>query len=326
MRGAIALLILASRLAGSQQDHKSSCAQSLDGAWWTGPMLANSAATLPSGHFLLEPYLYDVRSASRFDANGSRQPVPRTNSYGSLTYAIYGLTDRVSLGLIPTAGFNTASDGPSASGVGIGDFTTHAQFRLTQFQACRHMPAVSIALQETFPTGKYDRLGTRPSDGLGAGAYTTTVGFYSQMYFWLPTGRILRMRFNASQALSSIVKVRDASVYGTDAGFRGHAEPGAALFVDAAWEYSLTQRWVAALDAAYRHERNTSIDGQSVNSLGLPSEFHALSGASDAYALAPAIEYNWSSSIGVLFGTRLIATGRNTGATITPAVAINMVR
>jgi len=34
--------------------------QSLDDAWWSGPMLAPSAATLPRGHFLVEPYFYDV--------------------------------------------------------------------------------------------------------------------------------------------------------------------------------------------------------------------------------------------------------------------------
>ncbi len=34
--------------------------QSLEDAWWTGPMLAPSAATLPRGHLLIEPYLYDV--------------------------------------------------------------------------------------------------------------------------------------------------------------------------------------------------------------------------------------------------------------------------
>ena len=31
--------------------------QSRDDAWWTGPMLANSAETLPKGHFLVESYL-----------------------------------------------------------------------------------------------------------------------------------------------------------------------------------------------------------------------------------------------------------------------------
>jgi hypothetical protein len=32
-----------------------SARQSLDDAWWTGPMLAPSAATLLQGHFLIEP-------------------------------------------------------------------------------------------------------------------------------------------------------------------------------------------------------------------------------------------------------------------------------
>ena len=38
--------------------------QSRDDAWWTGPMLAPSAATLPRGHFLVEHYLYDVTASS----------------------------------------------------------------------------------------------------------------------------------------------------------------------------------------------------------------------------------------------------------------------
>src|SRR5271154_5096031 len=45
--------------------------QKLGEAWWTGPMLANNASTLPRGHFLVEPYLYDVIS-------------PHTNGFGSL--------------------------------------------------------------------------------------------------------------------------------------------------------------------------------------------------------------------------------------------------
>ena len=36
--------------------------QALDDAWWTGPVIANSATTLPQGHYLIEPYLYDVIS------------------------------------------------------------------------------------------------------------------------------------------------------------------------------------------------------------------------------------------------------------------------
>jgi len=49
------------------------------------------------------------------------------------------------------------------------------------------------------------------------------------------------------------------------------------------------------------------------------------SGSSWSLGFAPAIEYNWSSRMGVLLGVRIIEIGRNTSATITPAIAINMV-
>src|SRR5260370_13239554 len=222
--------------------------QSLDDAWWTGPMLAPSAATLPRGHFLIEPYLYDAIAA-------------HSNGFGSLTYVNYGLADRVAVGLIPTAGFNKVSNGPSSSGVGMGDLTLQTQYRLTKFHIGGWIPTTSVAVQETLPTGKYDRLSDRPSDGLGSGAYSTTLALYSQTYFWMPNGRILRMRFNVSEGFSNNVKVEDVSVYGTGAGFRGHTKPAGSCFADASWEYSLTRSWVPAFLATYPHTDNTRFNG-----------------------------------------------------------------
>ncbi len=284
--------------------------QQLGEAWWTGPMLANNASTLPRGHFLVEPYLYDEIS-------------PHTNGFGSLTYIEYGLVNRFTIGLIPTFGYNKSSDGLSSSGVGVGDVTVLAQYRLTQFHEHHKVPTISLMLQETFPSGKYDQLGARPSDGLGAGAYTTTLALNSQTYFWMPNGRILRMRLNATQSLSTYANVAGVSVYGTSSGFQGHAKPGASTFVDAAWEYSLTRNWVLALDATYRHTANTRITGQ--DPAQSPPNIQLNSGSSDAVGFAPALEYNWKPTIGVLVGTRIIALGHNTPTTITPAVAINYV-
>lgn len=48
-------------------------------------------------------------------------------------------------------------------------------------------------------------------------------------------------------------------------------------------------------------------------------------GAGDAFGLAPAIEYSWSSRLGVLLGTRIIPAGHNTAATVTPAIAVDYV-
>jgi hypothetical protein len=59
--------------------------QSLDDAWWTGPLLAPNASTLPRGHLLVEPYVYAVITRGFYNAGGSRVNVPHENTYGSLT-------------------------------------------------------------------------------------------------------------------------------------------------------------------------------------------------------------------------------------------------
>ncbi len=292
-------------------------------------MLAPSAGTLPRGHLLIEPYLYDVIQQGQYDRNGVKRGGPESNGFGSLTYINYGLVDKLTIGLIPTFGYNRVSDGPSSSSVQMGDVTVQGQYRLTKFHEGSWIPTMSFAVQEAFPSGKYDRLGKRPSNGLGSGAYATTLAFYSQTYFWLPNRRILRMRLNVSQSISSDVNVKGVSVYGTDAEFQGHAKPGGTSFVNASWEYSLTRSWVLALDATYRYQNSTRVtgsDGLASPGMKDSARIRLETGYNDAIGFAPAIEYSWNSKVGVLLGARVIPIGRNTAATITPAIAINIVR
>ena len=293
----------------------------MNDAWWTGPMLANTPATAPRGHFLAETYLYDVTTQGAYTVSGKRQSVPHANSYGSLTYLIYGLSDKTAFGLLPTAGYNTASGEPSSAGPGIGDLTILLQRRLTTFEACRPLPIVSVAVEQTLPTGQYDRLGTRPTNGLGAGAHTTNPEFLSQMYFWLPNRRIVRARLDLSDAFSHSVAVRDASVYGTSTGFRGTAHPGSSFYLDNSWEYSVTRSWVLATDLTYRNNGNTRVTGFYAQ--GSPVTLD--SGRSVAWGVAPAVEYSWKPRIGVMVGVRLFPAGRKTSDTITPVIAVNIV-
>lgn len=300
--------------------------QSLEDAWWTGPIVTAGAGTLPRGHALIEPYLFDVIRYGRFDRDGDERSAPRVHGYGSLTYMLYGLTDELTVGLIPTFGFNDVSSGSDSSGVQLGDLTLQAQYRLSQFREGQSIPTTSFVIQQTLPTGKYDRLGSRPSDALGLGAYTTTLAIYSQYYLWMPNGRIVRTRFNVSYAVSDDVRVKDVSVYGTGAGFRGVAEPGDVLTVNSSWEYSITRNWVFALDFVYQHDDNTSVRGTTVDPLTDASEeVREDFGSAWRFGIAPAIEYNWSSRIGLIVGARWFGAGRNTSATVTPAIALNMV-
>lgn len=289
--------------------------QKLDDAWWTGPMMANSAATLPRGHALIETYVYDRINAT-------------SHGFGSLTYLLYGVTDGLTLGVKPSFGFNAIKNGRDGSGVGFGDLTFSAQLRLTSFDAEKSIPAIAVSLQHSLPTGKHDRLGDRPGDGLGSGAHTTTLSLYAQHYFWLPNGRIFRARLNVSNAFSGKATLNDVSVYGTGEGFRGRAMPGGSFTVGLSGEYSLTRSWVLALDLIRNHEGATRVAGFDIRDVAhaadpLPIRYR--SNASTTFAIAPGIEYSWKANLGILFAARFIPKGRYNSASITPAVAINYV-
>ena len=291
--------------------------QRLNDAWWTGPIVAAGANTLPRGHTLIEPYFYDVVRSARYNANGTRVAATRVDNYGSLTYLLYGLTDRFTVGMIPTFAFTAPSGGLSSSHVGMGDLSLLAQYRLLGYRPGSRLPIASLVVQETLPTARYDRLGDTPSNGFGGGAYTTMVSLYTQSYLWMPNGRILRVRVNASQAASSFASVDGVSVYGTSAGFHGTVKPGDAFTLSVSGEYSVTKRWVLALDTVTRHDGSTRIsDGRTTIE----------SGDSRTIYVVPAVEYNWSPNVGAIAGVRLTPAGRNTSATVTPVMAINIVR
>jgi hypothetical protein len=237
--------------------------QSLDDAWWTGPLLAAGAATLPQGRVLVEPYVFDV----------IRTDPSRTHGYRSLTYLLYGVTDELTAGIIPVFGFNESSN--RSSGLQLGDLTIQAQYRLSQFREGGWLPTISVVVQQSLPVG---------GSALSTGEHTTTVALRSQYYLWMPNGRILRTRFHVSYA--------DASAD--------------VITVNSSWEYSMTRSWVFALDFVYQHDDNTD------------------SGSAWRAGIAPAIEYNWSGSVGVIVGARWYAAGRNTNATVTPMAAINL--
>jgi hypothetical protein len=127
------------------------------------------------------------------------------------------------------------------------------------------------------------------------------------------------MRVNLTDAISAAVPVTGSSVYGTLAGFRGTAHPGRSLYLDNSWEYSLTRRFVLATDITWRANANTRVTSANAMQPVLNS------GSSTTWNFAPALEYSWKPTIGILLGLRLTPAGRNTSETLTPAIAINIV-
>lgn len=285
--------------------------QSRDDAWWTGPMLANSPETLPRGHVLIEPYVYDVETRGN-------------DGFGSRAYVLYGLTDDLTVGAIPIVGYNAVHHGPNSSGIGAGDQILQAQYRFARFHEGSWFPTLAIQLQEAMPIGRYTRL-ARAADGMGGGTWATTLGLNAQSYFWMPTGRILRVRLNATWTFARHADIDGASSYGTGPHFHGRATPGDAFYLGTSFEYSLTRRWVLALDLTWSRSDATHLVGYD-DPLGLPAApVRASSGRSEAFGFAPAVEYNFSANVGVLLGVRVIPGGHNVTRSVSPAIAINYV-
>lgn len=278
--------------------------QSRSDAWWTGPMLAVSPTGPGEGHALTESYLYD-------------QMADHSQSYRSFNYLLYGLNDHFTLGVIPIFGVN-AAEGAHAH-FGMSDLTFQALYTLADFDPKTQLPAIAVAFRQSIATGKYDRL-NELTEAFGAGSGATSLGLFTQDYFWLPNGRILRMRLDALASVSAEAHITDASIFGTLPGFVGRARPGDAVSLDASFEYSLTRSWVIATELLYDHGDITHVDGMSMSQ---PVQFNL--GSSDGFGLAPALEYSWSANWGMLLGTRILPSGHNRPFSVTPAIALNVV-
>jgi len=270
-------------------------------ARWTGPLLASNAETLPHGHFYTEPYFFDGISG------GDHHP-------GTSGFYQYGLTDNWTVGMQPFFSFGTQRYNRGAA---IGDFKLLSQVRLTHFTPDHQVPSVALVTNLIVPTGKHDQLGAL-KNGHGSGSFAPEIGVNVQQYFLLKNGRLLRGRINILRDFPVRTDVTGRSVYGTDAGFRGHARPGAKTSIILGAEYSVTKEWVLAFDVESDHWGKTELTGRDASG----TLVNQMAPKSWNVGFAPAVEYNWSDRAGAIFGLWIVPRGHNTRSSITPAIAI----
>ena len=212
-------------------------------------------------------------STAAYNKNWNESSTTTSHAYRSVTLLEYGLTPRLSVSLLPQFGYNDSNGGQSSNGPQLGDITVRAHYMLTQFEEGGWLPTTAIAVAQSLPTGRYDGLGANPANGLGSGIASTTVGFWVQDYFWMPTGRILRARLNLSYAFADEnASVHGVSVYGTGPGFSGKVDTGDTFTADRGVRVQPHPALGAGLRSALqphrqrhrcRHEQRTESDGRS---------------------------------------------------------------
>jgi hypothetical protein len=78
------------------------------------------------------------------------------------------------------------------------------------------------------------------------------------------------------------------------------------------------------MEFLYQHGDSTlTIGDQRPADSSIPVPFHSASGSSEYWSVAPAVEYNFNADVGIIAGAEVTFAGRNTGASVTPQVALS---
>lgn len=180
------------------------------------------------------------------------------------------------------------------------------------FKETPYRPAVRFALSTTFPTGKYNRLSPSKKgiDATGAGTYRTALSLNMSKIFWWFVTHPFRVRFSLNYSIPTTARVKDLSVYGGGSQTSGRVRPGNGIEFDSSIEWSFTKKWVLTLDLIYTYINHATFSGRrGLNSNGTAATVGLPSG--DSFSVAPAIQYNPSTHMGLLVGGWVAITGRN---------------
>lgn len=284
--------------------------------WFTGPLLAPSAITVPPGHFNFEPYFYANAEVGKYDNNWHAQKIEtfRNNSLQLLTQV--GITRKLDCVFSPVVEYNYV-DG--AANWALGDLPFGFDFQIYKHNKILTDwgTAVSFRIQEIFPIGKYQNLNPakKLSDAGGEGSWQTELSLIWGNLFYLGNIYFVTWRTAFQYVIPSPVGVKNLNVYGGGPGTSGTVYPGQSCIIDTAIEITLSQNWAFACDFVGSWKRKTKFSGHTI----LPNT----SPSSVEYSIAPALEYNWRSNLGAIFGCWFTVAGKNTAQFINGIAAID---
>jgi hypothetical protein len=290
--------------------------------WFTGPILAPAGRTIPRGHTNVEFYGLSTNSRGRFTDSGQRVRTPLYQSVVANPVVAHGFTDWLDVQLVVPYVFNSTlgkhHNGISDTSVGLG-------FQLLEQKESKIKPNLRFVIQENIPTGRFDQLNPELSgtDATGLGSYQTIVAFNFQHLAQVFNTHYLRTRLSLSRVNASAVTINGLSSYGGTINTHGTISPGFENDVTLAFEYTLTQNWVAVMEGYISQGNATRFNGSlGVRTIDNPA---AAVGSGSFYeeALTPALEYNFSERVGVIGGVWFPIKGQNTGDYMTYVVALN---
>jgi hypothetical protein len=290
---------------------------------FTGSLLASAATIVPVGHWNMGPFVTYSHTAARYDHEWKAHRNIPLEQVTFEPFFLIGLSEWADLQLNPAWSWNYR-EGP-ARWV-LNDFTAKIdiQLYLDQIPHKSWIPSIKFGFQETFPNGKYNNLNRENdyTDQGGSGSWVSTFELAFGKILHIYSDQWVQLRFNIDYGLFTSVHVKGLNSYGGAIGTNGILRPGQKLSFDFSIEYSLTRHIALACDFSGEFQsksRFTRLSGENMDTTPVVNPLCS----SIQYSLAPAIEYNFSHSLGIIVGTWFTLAGKNSSKFSNALIALN---
>jgi hypothetical protein len=301
--------------------------EKLGDAWWTGPLETSNPNVIPKNHLYIETYFIVEQDNGVYNFKGKQSRTPYDNAYQSVTLFAYGITNKFNLQFLPVfygvQGLEKGSG--STAGMNVGNMTVRTPYQFYSYKQGKIWPSFTISPGFIAPIATGSTNATNP--------WTPWFGLWFQRPFWMPGGRILRVRANqnfyfpiqdgkttslAACPVAQTTLLADGGTCSLSGGKYGKTYIG--------MEYSLTKHWVPAWDFVWKYTGQVTAKAANGANLGPTATASScnLAGGCQWMVIDPALEYNFTGNVGIIFGVELTVAGRNTGSYIAPQIALQI--
>lgn len=288
----------------------------LEAPWLTGPLLSPTSATIPAGHYDIEPYLVVIANTARYGSDWKAVKMETLWNVLLQPFLQFGLTKWLDFQFNPTLFYNFTKGAASWE---VGDILTGFDIQL--YRHGKHLrdwiTHLKLIVREIVPVGHYQKLNPKKlgTDVGGEGSWQTNLGLVWGNMFYLGKDHFLHTYLTFQYFLPAPVHVKKLNIYGGGPGTDGMVYPAQNCILDLAAEVTLTKHWVFSMDIVGTWGFKTRFKGKTI--------FPNTEPPFTQFSLAPAIEYNWNASLGIIFGPWFTIAGRNAPQFTSGIFAVN---
>ena len=273
--------------------------------WFIGPLLVPSPITLNPKHPVFEPSVTLVKDYGEYGSNWAYSEYnDKVWSVQYLAYWQMGLTKHLGIDVYGTLASNYTA---GASSTYFMDTIFRLGYQITRHQPGTWIPNFRVLLQESFPTGNYQKLQPRKkgTDLTGEGSFQTGLYLAAEMPFGSRTMHTFNLYGAVGYLVQSSARVHGVNFYGGNKTAKGRVYPGNIVAVYLSGELELTKHLAFAFDSNY--QQNFSGKFRGWQGSGAKTDVFQIV----TFSLAPEIEIAFSEKTGLLLGSWFTLAGQN---------------